>query len=89
MDARALPCTLAQRRLQTDRPSVFAQQVSKRFIRQFLELHHAVAGKQIKGLPRLVIELHAFSWHVDQPRAPPGLRSDLVYLCNDACELRY
>jgi len=50
----------AQRILEIGRASVLAQEVTEGFVRQFLKGHHAVARKQIEGVPGLQIELHAF-----------------------------
>src|ERR1700731_980026 len=51
----------AQRILQIDRPSVLVQEVTEGLVRQFLKRHHAVARKQVEGVPGLQIELHALA----------------------------
>jgi hypothetical protein len=51
------PKALTQGGFQVGRPVMLAQKVAKGFLGQVLEGHHAVAGKQIDGLPRFIVEL--------------------------------
>jgi hypothetical protein len=34
-----------------------------------LEVHHAVSGKQVERVPRLVIELDSLAGHLSAPRS--------------------
>jgi hypothetical protein len=60
MDSGALSEALTQGGFQVGRPVMLAQKVAKGFLGQVLEGHHAVAGKQIDGLPRFIVELDPF-----------------------------
>jgi hypothetical protein len=42
------------------------QQVAEGFIGQLLEVHHTVAGKQVKPVPRLIIELDSLAGHLSR-----------------------
>ena len=59
MDGGALSEALTQGGFQIGRPVMLAQKVPEGFLGQLLEGHHAVAGKQIDGLPRFITGLGA------------------------------
>ena len=61
--------TLAQGCLQVRWSPMFLQQVTEGFIGQLLEVHHAVSGKQVEHVPRLVIELDSLAGHLSAPRS--------------------
>src|SRR6202035_1552312 len=54
------------------RPVVLAQRVAKRLGGELLEIHHAVAGEQIKRLPRLRVKLHPLARHCAWPSVRGG-----------------
>jgi hypothetical protein len=58
-----LASALAQGRFEVAWPSVLTQEVAESLVRQFLKFHHAVAGEQIKGRPRFIVELHTLARH--------------------------
>jgi hypothetical protein len=58
----------AQSRAQVNRPAMLFQNIGERFIRQFLERHHAIARQQIERRPALLIQLHALARHWVSPR---------------------
>jgi hypothetical protein len=62
MDGGALSEALTQGGFQVGWPVVLAQKVAEGFLGQ-LKGHPAVAGKQIHGLARIIVELHPLSWH--------------------------
>jgi hypothetical protein len=41
---------------------MFLQQVGEGFVRQLLEIHHAVTRKQVERVPRLVVKLDPLAW---------------------------
>jgi hypothetical protein len=43
---------------------MFLQQVTERFIRQLLEIHHTVTRQQIDSVPSLIIELDSLTGHL-------------------------
>jgi hypothetical protein len=42
---------------------VFLQQVAEGFVSQFLKVLHPVAGQEVEGLPRFIVELHSLAGH--------------------------
>src|SRR5215216_5531184 len=60
---RRLARTLPQRLLQIRRALVLLQQVGEGFVRQILEILHAVARQEVDGGPGVVIELNALAGH--------------------------
>lgn len=61
--ARASP----QRILEIRRPPVLSQKVAKGFVGKLLKFFHLVAGKQVEGLPRFIVELDALASHQTTP----------------------
>jgi hypothetical protein len=55
--------TLPQGCLEVDRPAMLAEKIGERLVGKLLEVPHAVPGEQVEGIPSLLIELNAFSWH--------------------------
>jgi len=55
--------TLPQRRLEVDRPAVFAEQVAEGLVGEILEVPRGVLGKQIENVPGLQTELNALAGH--------------------------
>jgi hypothetical protein len=51
------------------RSSMLLQQVAEGFIGELLEVHHSVTGKQVEGVPRLIIELDSLARHLSAPFA--------------------
>jgi hypothetical protein len=54
------------------------QQVAKSFIGELLEVHHAIPGKQVERVPRLVIELDSLASHIRPLSAMRVVYSTLV-----------
>ena len=63
VNARRNTGTAAQRLRQVGRPAMFAQEIAKRFVGQFLKILHLVARQQVERLPRFRVELHALARH--------------------------
>jgi hypothetical protein len=59
----ALSEASAQGGFQVGRTVMLLQKVPEGFFGQLLEGDHAVAGKQINGLPRFIVELDPLSGH--------------------------
>ena len=58
---RAVAEALPQRALKIGRTPVLFQQIAKGFVREFLEIHHTITGKQVERLPCLIVELNTFA----------------------------
>jgi hypothetical protein len=56
---------LPQRRLEVDRPAVLAEEIGEGFVSEFLEVPHAVFGKQVEGVPGFLVELDTLAGHRD------------------------
>ena len=70
MDGGALSEASAQGGFQVGRTVMLLQKVPDGFFGQLLEGDHAVAGKQINGLPRFIVELDPLSGHQPPPVEP-------------------
>jgi hypothetical protein len=46
---------------------MFLPEISESFVRELLEVPHAVSAQQIHGCPGLVNELHPLAWHETRP----------------------
>ena len=88
MDGGALSEALAQGGFQVGRPVMLAQKVAKGFLGQLLEGHHAVAGKQIDGLPRFIVELDPLSPHQRATCWPCSKRSSIVVMSFENSAIR-
>ena len=63
MDVQTQPGALTQRRFEIGWSVVLLEKIAKGFVRQFLEIHHAIARQRVKRQPGFVIKLNSFAGH--------------------------
>jgi hypothetical protein len=69
MHIRTFAEALHERRLEVRGAPVLFEQVSERFVSDFLEIHHTITRKQIERMPYLIVELNTLAAHPCATRA--------------------
>ena len=46
---------------------MLSQQIAEGFLGKLLKIFHLVAGEQVEGLPRFIVELDALAFHQTTP----------------------